>query len=169
MKVATNIVIMSSLSSTSSTSTNTLSNVNTFSRWSSSSSSSSSNSSTIDNGQSIPKARQYLNEKGVKFNDEEYPMILFTMATCLNDDEKYIDRIDKLVEKKAFAKNSIKPTKASYKNEIIRRFEIIEEYQESDGYLGGTNKKEKMPKFNHWDISKLIQWLKKHPLGKVDD
>ena len=94
-------------------------------------------------------------------------MILFTMATCLNDDEKEISRINELVEKKAFTKNSIKPTKVSYKNEIIRRFKIIDEYQESDEYLGGEKQKVKMPRFNHWDVSKLINWLNKHPLGDV--
>ena len=178
MIIAANIVIMPSsspttLSSTSFTSTNILTNGNTSTCSSSSSGGSSSRPSISPDSTSnnidrpVPKASQYFIDKQVRINNEEYPTILFTMATCLNDDEKDMSRINQLIEKKAFKKNNIKPTRSSYKAEILRRFTIVNEYEESDDFWGGEKQKTRMPRYKNWDVSKLMTWLKSNPL--IDD
>ena len=50
----------------------------------------------------------------MRFQDgDTYSVILFTMAVGLDDDEKDSSHVNKLVEKKAITKISVKPTKPS--------------------------------------------------------
>jgi hypothetical protein len=118
---------------------------------------------------STPQATRVVAETYFKQQPKSSTKIntLFAMTACLSDEDRHLNRVNLLLNKKIVTKTAVSFSKTHPKKEIIRRVEIIQHNESLNPELKRRNKL-KVPKCSNWSKDRLIEWLKCHPLKVVE-